>query len=61
MQYIDITSKYNDKKKYKIKKQKYFIDSNGIKYNVDGRYVILKPTKREIKVAKLLGKSIGVK
>lgn len=61
MQYIDITSKYNNKNKYKIKKQKYFIDSNGIKYNVDGRYVILKPTKREIKVAKLLGKSIGGK
>ena len=44
---------------YTIKKQKYYINEAGIRYNVDGKYVILKPTTREIEVAKLLGESIG--
>ena len=46
MRYIDITYKYTNEKKYQIKKQKYFIDDDKIRYNVDGKHVILKPTKR---------------
>lgn len=61
MKYQDITEQYTSKKKYQIKKQKYFIDDDGIKYNVDGKYVILKPTRREIEVAELLGQAIGGK
>ena len=48
-------------KHYQLKKQKYFIDNDGNKYNVDGKHVILKPTEREIEVAKLLGNVIGGK
>lgn len=59
MEYIDITEKYQIKQEYKLKKQKYFIDDNGVKYNVDGKHVIFKPTKREIEVAKILGKAFG--
>ena len=61
MKYKDITDEYTFKKKYQIKKQKYFIDNDGTKYNVDGKHVILKPTKREIEVAKLIGQAIGGK
>lgn len=59
MNYIDITNQYTTEKKYQLRKQKYFIDNFGNRYNVDGKNVILKPTKREIEVAKLLGKAIG--
>lgn len=61
MKYKDITDQYISKKKYQIKKQKYFIDDNGTKYNVDGKHVIFKPTKREIEVAELIGQAIGGK
>ncbi len=61
LNYIDITNKYTTKKNYQIKKQKYFIDDSGNKYNVDGKHVILKSTKREIEVAELLGNAIGGK
>lgn len=44
--------------KYQLRKQKYFIN-DGTRYNVDGRHIILKPTEREIEVAKLLGKTLG--
>ena len=57
--YIDITNQYKTKKHYQVNKQKYFIDSNGNKYFVDGKQVILKPTQRELKVANLLGEVIG--
>ena len=59
--YKDITNKNTTKKNYQIKKQKYFIDDSGNKYNVDGKHVILKSTKREIEVAELLGNAIGGK
>lgn len=59
MKYIDITSEFTNKKKFQIKKQKYFISDNGIKYNVDGKHVVLEPTEREIEVAKLLGAILG--
>lgn len=61
MKYKDITEQYTSKNKYQIKKQKYFIDDDGIKYNVDGKHVIFKPTQREIEVAELLGQAIGGK
>lgn len=61
MKYTDITNKYTTEKTYQIKKQKYFIVDNGTQYNVDGRHVILKPTKKELEVAKLLGKTLGGK
>lgn len=59
MRYKDITDKYNNPKKYKIKKQEYYIDDDGNQYNVDNKYVILNPTIREIEVAKILGKTLG--
>lgn len=59
MRYKDITDKYNNPKKYKIKKQEYYIDDDGNQYNVDNKYVILNPTIREIEVAKILGKILG--
>lgn len=61
MNYKDITNQYNTKKHYQIKKQKYFINEDGTKYNVDGKHVVLKPTQREIDVAKLMGKALGGK
>lgn len=59
--YKDITNEYRIGKKFRIKKQKNFIDDNGNIYIVDGKYVILRPTQREIEVAKLLGETIGGK
>ena len=59
MDYKDVTNQYATEKKYQIKKQKYFINNDGIKYIVDGKNIILEPTEREIEVAKILGKAIG--
>ena len=59
MKYKDITSLYETKKKYKLKKEKYFIDDDGTVYSVDGKYISLKPTQREIEVAEILGRAIG--
>lgn len=61
MSYQDITNIYKRKRKYKLIKQKYFIDDKGTKYIVDGKHVVLKLTKREVEVAKILGASIGGK
>lgn len=61
MKYKDITDKYISKKKYQIKKQKYFIDNNGTKYNVDGRQVLLKTTQEEKEIANILGQTLGGK
>lgn len=61
MQYKDITKKYSTNKKYELKKQMYFITENGIKYNVNGKHIILEPTEREIEVAHLMGKILGGK
>ena len=59
MEYKDITSEYSTKRNYKVKKQKYFINADGTRYDVDGKHVILKPSQREIEVAKLIGKIFG--
>lgn len=52
-------NEYITKKKYQIKKQKYFIANDGTRYNVDGKHVVLEPTSREIEVASLLGNVFG--
>lgn len=59
MQYKDITNQYKNKKKYQIRKQKYYISENGTIYYLDGKHIILNPTEREIEVAKILGNAIG--
>jgi len=41
--------------------QQYFIDNEGVKHEVDGKYVILNPSRREIEVAKMLGEVFGGK
>lgn len=47
------------KKQYKITEQKYYIDEVGNKYNVDGKYVVLEISDRELEVANILGKMFG--
>lgn len=59
MQYIDITNQYRNKRRYHVKRQKYFVDNLGTEYRVDGRYVILRPTEREIEVANILESLYG--
>lgn len=59
MKYIDITSEYCNKKEYQLKKQNYFVNSNGMIYIVDKKYVVLKPTVGEIEVAEIMGRALG--
>ena len=59
MNYQDITNLYDIPQRYQIKKQKYFIDNDNKKYNVDGKHVLLKTTQIEIEVANILGKLFG--
>ena len=61
MAYIDITERiiHKGKQKYKLIEQKYYIDDKRNKYKVDGKYVVLKPTEREIEVANMLGEILG--
>lgn len=61
LDYKDITREIlqNENKKYKVKEQQYFIDENNIRYNVDGKNVILKTNKKEREVAKLISKVYG--
>lgn len=59
MKYEDVTNNYNIERQYKFEKQQYFIDEMGIRYHVDGKHVVLEPTKKEIEVAKLLGQTFG--
>ncbi len=61
VQYIDITEQYTTKKEYQINKQRYFISDEGIRYNVDGKHVILEPSDKEIEVANLMGQIFGNK
>lgn len=61
MKYKEITDDFVTHKKYQLNKQKYFISDNGTKYNVNGRHVILNPSEREIRVARLLGEMLGGK
>ena len=61
--YLDITEKTlnNGNQKYKLKEQQYYVDEEGNRYNVDGKYVILNPTEREKEVANMLGSLYGGK
>ena len=61
--YLDITEKTlnNGNQKYKLKEQLYYVDEEGNRYNVDGKYVILNPTEREEEVANMLGSLYGGK
>lgn len=61
MPYIDITNKYTTINNYQLEKQKYFIAEDGVKYNVDGRCVLLKTTQDEREIAEILGKTFGGK
>lgn len=63
LQYEDITDMVlsKNKKEYKVEEQQYFIDDNGNKYVVDGKYVLLEPTQREKDVANMLGEIYGEK
>lgn len=60
-QYIDITEEIikKDKQDFKLIEQQYYIDKNGNRYNVDGKYILLKPTEREKEVANMLGELYG--
>lgn len=61
--YMDITNKIlsKDKKEYKVEEQRYFIDNNGNRYDVDGKHVIIKSSVREKEVANILGDIYGGK
>lgn len=61
MKYQDITEQYTSKNKYQIKKQKYFIDDDGTKYDVDGKHVLLKVNQEEKEIAGILGEIFGGK
>lgn len=57
--YKDITEQFNSVKKYKVKQQQYYKDTQGNKYFVDGKNVLMEPSDREREVAKILGKAFG--
>lgn len=59
--YIDITEEIikKDKQDFKLMEQQYYINENGNRYNVDGKYILLKPTEREKEVANMLGELYG--
>ena len=61
MNYQDITNRYKRKRRYKVIKQKYFIDDNGVKHIVDGRHVLFKTTNKETEIATILGQTLGEK
>lgn len=60
-QYIDITEEIikKDKQDFKLIEQQYYIDENGNRYNIDGKYILLEPTEREKEVANMLGELYG--
>ncbi len=60
-QYLDITEETlnKGKQKYKLEEQKYFIDENNIKYNIDGKNVKIKASEKEKEVADLMGQTYG--
>ncbi len=61
LKYEDVTDQYINKKRYQLKKQKYFIAEDGTKYIVNGKQVKLEPSIEEIETAELLGKMYGGK
>ena len=57
--YKDVTNSFGKAKEYKVQEQLFFQDEKGIKYKVDGKNVVLEPTRREKEVAEILGKVFG--
>lgn len=61
LEYKDVTEQYSTKRHYQIKKQKFFVNEDGARYNVDGRHVLLKTTQKEREIANILGQTFGGK
>ena len=59
MKYKDEIQQYTNIKEYQIKEQKYFIDDEGNKYEVDGKNVIIKTSEEEREIAHILGEKFG--
>lgn len=61
MKYTDITIQIlkQPKKQFRVIEQHFFIDSDGIRYDVDNIRVVFEPSKREIEVANILGELYG--
>lgn len=61
--YEDITDSIINSKpqNYNVEERTYFIDENNIKYNVDGKNVLLKTSQKEKDVANVLGRLFGGK
>lgn len=57
--YNDITKQFNLANQYEVKEKQYYKADDGIRYNVDGKHVVLNPTTREKEVAEILGKIYG--
>lgn len=59
--FVDVTKEFlkKGKQEYILTEQNYYTDSKGNKYTVDGKNVILKPTRRELEVANILGGLYG--
>ena len=57
--YKDITEQFNSVKKYKVKQQQYYKDTQGTKYFVDGKNVLMETSDREKEVAKIKKKAFG--
>lgn len=58
--YKDVTQEWlSNKIDGKVINRKYFVDKNGIKYNVDGKNVVFEPSKNEIKMANWLTETFG--
>ena len=59
--YEDITEQFKEQvnKKCTVIEQQYYTDSNGVRYNVDNKYVVYEHTEREKQVANILGGFYG--
>lgn len=61
LKYKDVTNQFLNKKRYKVIEEQYYIAPDGNKYYIDGKNVIMKHTKKEKEVAKILGEMYGGK
>lgn len=61
LEFEDVTNTVltKNKKEYKVEEQKYFIDEDGNRYNVDGINVKIKANEKERAVADLMGEIYG--
>ncbi len=58
--FSDITEQFTIEKDYNIIQEQYYKDNNNY-YNVDGKYIVMKPTTKEKEVAGILGRIYGGK